>query len=122
MCIFSDLSSVEIEVESELPIGAGLGSSAGFSVCLSTALLMTAGIVSRPTEDNVWKDQDLYLINKWAFICETLTHGKPSGIDNSIATYGEFNCDFSIKTRLHIQVILLQLFTHKLNNFKALDF
>jgi mevalonate kinase len=47
---------------------------------------MTAGIVSRPTEDNVWKDQDLDLINKWAFIGETLTHGKPSGLDNSIAT------------------------------------
>ena len=62
---------------------------------------MMAGIVSRPTEENVWKDQDLDLINKWAFIGETLTHGKPSGIDNSIATYGEFNFDFSIKTRLH---------------------
>lgn len=106
-CIFSDLSSVEIEIKSELPIGAGLGSSAGFSVCLSTALLITAGLVSCPTEDNVWKDQDLDLINKWAFIGETLTHGKPSGIDNSIATYGEFNCDFSIKTKLLIRVILL---------------
>lgn len=84
-----NLQSVEVRVKSELPIGAGLGSSAGYSVCVSTALLLLTGVISPPTEDNVWKLKDLELINKWAFIGESLFHGKPSGIDNSIATYGK---------------------------------
>ncbi|CAG2208001.1 unnamed protein product [Mytilus edulis] len=80
---------IELKVKSELPIGAGLGSSAGFSVCLSSAFLILTGNVSAPGRDNIWKSDDLELINKWAFIGETLNHGTPSGIDNSIATYGK---------------------------------
>lgn len=77
-------------MKSELPVGAGLGSSAGFSVCLSAALLLLARLVSHPSEGQ-WKSDDLELINKWGFVLETLNHGKPSGIDNSVATYGEVN-------------------------------
>lgn len=80
---------IELKVKSELPIGAGLGSSAGFSVCLSAAFLILTGNVSTPGSDNIWKSDDLELINRWAFIGETLNHGTPSGIDNSIATYGK---------------------------------
>lgn len=31
---------------------------------------------------------DLDLINSWAFVGETILHGKPSGIDNTLVVYG----------------------------------
>ncbi|KAJ3202110.1 hypothetical protein HDU67_000792 [Dinochytrium kinnereticum] len=35
-----------------------------------------------------FKPSDLDLINRWAFISEQVIHGNPSGIDNTICTYG----------------------------------
>lgn len=64
-------------VRSGLPIGAGLGSSAGFSVCLATAIMH---IADRPLK----KEELLH----WSFMGECCIHGKPSGIDNAVAVYG----------------------------------
>lgn len=92
---FSKLPGVKIGLASRLPTAAGLGSSAAFSVCLSSALLLWQGYISQPTVTNdnqdtaAWKDADLELINQWAFQAEKIIHGNPSGIDNSISTYGE---------------------------------
>jgi mevalonate kinase len=71
-------SSIHIELDTNLPIGAGLGSSASFSVCLAGGLLKYFG----------YNTKDKQLINKWAYFCEELIHGTPSGIDNTVATYG----------------------------------
>ncbi|KAF0985176.1 hypothetical protein FDP41_000215 [Naegleria fowleri] len=88
--------SIRIDLSStNLPIGAGLGSSASFSVCLVSAflLLFKKISVSSIQYHNSDKKQEkntveLELINKWAYFVEQLIHGTPSGIDNSVSTFG----------------------------------
>lgn len=95
--------SFSVEVSTSIPVGAGLGSSASYCVCLSTALLAVAGKVSQPSmmrsipgdERELCRDEmaslsreDLELIHMWSLEAEKLVHGKPSGIDNSVCTYG----------------------------------
>ncbi|XP_072035264.1 mevalonate kinase-like [Amphiura filiformis] len=74
-------------VVSQLPTGAGLGSSAAFSVCLAASLLRKVGAIS-VCGDSGLTTSDLELINKWAFEGERLIHGNPSGIDNSVSVFG----------------------------------
>lgn len=52
VCLCSrDVPSVDIVVWSELPTGAGLGSSAAYAVCLAAALLMVCGAISCPLQE-----------------------------------------------------------------------
>lgn len=67
----------EIEISSNIPHSAGLGSSAATAVSLAASLLEFYGYEHKLDE-----------INKIAFESEIITHGTPSGIDNSISTYG----------------------------------
>ncbi len=71
--------SLYIEIDSEIPVGAGLGSSAASAVSFTVALLKSLGIEVEPD-----------IVSKIAFEAEKIVHGKPSGIDNTIATYGGF--------------------------------
>ena len=71
--------SLKILVESQIPIGAGLGSSAALSVCLAAGLL-------KIQNDDFTND----LICRLAFVSEKILHGNPSGIDNSVSTFGGF--------------------------------
>ncbi|XP_025090964.1 mevalonate kinase-like isoform X2 [Pomacea canaliculata] len=98
------LPAFRLRMISELPVGAGLGSSAAFSVCLAAVLLQWSGQISckspqhLPREDYRgdtamsgslgWSRDEQLLINKWAFLGEKIIHGQPSGIDNSISTLG----------------------------------
>lgn len=79
-------------ITSELPLGSGLGSSASFCVSVAAALLSLSESIQLDIGSQGWispGDDDLDLINKWAFEGEKIIHGKPSGIDNTVSTYGK---------------------------------
>jgi len=67
-------------LKSNVPVGAGLGSSAAVSVCLVQALLYCI--------DSKYLN-DLKIINELSLLGEKCVHGTPSGIDNAVATYGK---------------------------------
>ena len=78
-----------------LPVGAGLGSSAAFSVSTAAALLDALEVLTRGSDADAnveeWEAAtppaaSLTLINEWAFAAEMLFHGTPSGLDNTVAT------------------------------------
>ncbi|GBG68509.1 hypothetical protein CBR_g3053 [Chara braunii] len=93
----------EVRVTSQLPTGAGLGSSASFCVALSGALLAPCGILESADQSQVQREEStseggqemhklwdpaLTLVNRWAFEGEKVIHGKPSGVDNNICSRG----------------------------------
>lgn len=94
-----------------LPIAAGLGSSAAFSVATAAALVEAADRLEARAHGSAaasassssdgaaraagsaagsagWHPNDAFLslANRWAFASEMLFHGSPSGLDNSVAT------------------------------------
>ncbi|GAA5907493.1 hypothetical protein JCM8208_001393 [Rhodotorula glutinis] len=81
-------------VRSGLPISAGLGSSAAYSVALSSALLYSHGVLPLPSSsasssgDGKIDRAHADLVNAHAFLAEKVIHGTPSGIDNTVATLG----------------------------------
>jgi len=83
---------MEIRVESEIPIGAGLGSSAALSVCLASGLTgVLHQLNANNTQDNIFTTKSAAInriVCKYAYLSEKILHGNPSGIDNSISTYG----------------------------------
>jgi mevalonate kinase len=114
--------AITFAARSTLPIGAGLGSSASYSVCLSTAFLLIHSRIAVPSESTRSRPPHSTLstpspsdeavddsghihvshngrralptrgfateVNKWAFVSEKILHGNPSGVDNSVATFG----------------------------------
>lgn len=72
-------TSYQIKIDSQIPIGCGMGSSAAFAVALAAAVLCYY--------DEPW---GLERINKIAYEIEKKQHGNPSGGDNTISTYGGF--------------------------------
>lgn len=101
-------------VTSELPLGSGLGSSAALCVALSAALLALSDSLKLDFSHQGWQvfgDSELELVNKWAFEGEKIIHGRPSGIDNTVSTYGnmikfrsgELTC---IKTNMPLKMLI----------------
>ncbi|MEJ2298959.1 MAG: hydroxymethylglutaryl-CoA reductase, degradative [Woeseiaceae bacterium] len=67
-----------IDLDTRLPIGKGLGSSAAIAVAIARAFNARLGL-----------GLDDAGINAVAFESEKLAHGSPSGIDNTLATFAE---------------------------------
>jgi hydroxymethylglutaryl-CoA reductase len=72
-----DPASITTSAAADVPAGVGLGSSAALSVALIRALARFAG---QSVSDAV--------VCARAFEIEKIFHGFPSGIDNTVATYG----------------------------------
>jgi len=70
-------TGMKIEVFSDIPRGMGLGGSAVIAVSIIKAL-------NNHFKMNLTEEE----INKMAYESEKIAHGNPSGIDNTIATYG----------------------------------
>ena len=68
---------MKIKIYSDIPVGAGLGSSASINVSLVNAL-------NHFFKMNLSKKE----ISDYALIGEKAIHGNPSGIDNTIASFG----------------------------------
>ncbi|XP_068145640.1 mevalonate kinase [Drosophila tropicalis] len=75
----------QVHVESELNVGAGLGSSASYGAALATAFLILTGHFD---SDTYLEQENLALISHWAYESERVNHGTPSGVDNTVCTYG----------------------------------
>ncbi|KAF2156837.1 mevalonate kinase [Myriangium duriaei CBS 260.36] len=98
-----DTSTCTFTLRSTIPIGAGLGSSASIAVCLATALLLLSPsqatssqphilpppLESSSADSGADAKSTLDKINAFAFIGESVIHGTPSGVDNTIATLGK---------------------------------
>ncbi|GAA5864937.1 hypothetical protein JCM3774_003916 [Rhodotorula dairenensis] len=86
-------------IRAGLPVSAGLGSSAAFSVSVSSALLYSHGVLpvpkpsaagssSSPSGDVPVAPEHAHLVNAWAFVAEKVLHGNPSGVDNTVSALG----------------------------------
>lgn len=71
--------SMRIEVFPNVPRAMGLGGSAALAVAVIRALAAHFDLAL--TDER---------INQLAFECEKVAHGTPSGLDNTLATFGEF--------------------------------
>ena len=92
MCIAGkkDARGQAFVLRSALPIGAGLGSSAALSSCLSSSLIYLYGRLAVPNVhvSSLVPTEHANLINAWAFLSEKVCHGNPSGVDNAVAVHG----------------------------------
>lgn len=89
--------SLDIQVAGNLPIKSGLGSSASFSVALAAAIAASYGMTPceprslLTTQKSTGKSGNIpwkRLVNEAAYGAECIFHRNPSGIDNSICTFG----------------------------------
>jgi mevalonate kinase len=72
-------SPVDLVVRFGVPTGAGLGSSAAWAVAVARALAHAHGLALPPS-----------VILEAAMASETVVHGKPSGLDHTVAAQGGF--------------------------------
>ena len=69
---------IDIEVFPHVPRAMGLGGSAALAVAIVRAL-----------NERFALDLSIERVNDLAFECEKAAHGTPSGVDNTVATYGQ---------------------------------
>jgi len=86
----------DVTIDSDMSIGAGVGSSASYGVCLAAGFFVLSQIIIKKLSDQQLKEfsfdgnsEMFEKISQWAFDSEVIMHEKPSGIDNTICTYGQ---------------------------------
>src|SRR2546428_183945 len=80
--------SLQVEVECEIPVAAGLGSSASTTVAIISAVARSRGV--ELSKKNIFE---------LAFVPENFLHGKPSGVDQATCIYGgmiQFSRPFTV--------------------------
>ncbi|KAJ7650706.1 Cys/Met metabolism PLP-dependent enzyme-domain-containing protein [Roridomyces roridus] len=100
--------SFNFTARATLPVGAGLGSSASFSTCAASTILLVNRAITLPPPPQPSSAADAGpphvhishqgrrfippstadTVNQWAFIAEKVLHGNPSGVDNSVSVFG----------------------------------
>ena len=70
------LPALQVRINSTIPPASGMGSSAAVSVALIRGV---SAFIGHPLDD--------VTVNRLAYQVETLQHGNPSGIDNTVITY-----------------------------------
>ena len=86
----SNNHALQVNVECEIPVAAGLGSSASTTVAIISAVATSKGIELSKKK-----------IFELAFVPENFLHGKPSGVDQAACIYGgmiQFNRPSSVNT------------------------
>lgn len=111
------VKSMDISIGSELTIGAGTGSSASFAVCLAGALIQLLKLRSSSNYEAYYEEDftmtEKEIISEWAYNCEKIMHGTPSGIDNAACTFGSVvsfkkgHKPRHIEARLDLRILLV---------------
>ncbi|EGI65725.1 PREDICTED: mevalonate kinase-like [Acromyrmex echinatior] len=110
-CIDIKETSLHVHLSTELKVGTGLGSSASFAVCLSACFLHWS-FLQKGNHHSEFNKNELDKISQYALNCEKIMHESPSGIDNSVCTYGsmiKFQHKRVINTLSHISNIKILL-------------
>lgn len=116
-CSGIDIKPFHLAIETDVTISAGLGSSASLMVGISAVFFRYIQYkFMKKNKENTLKDiskEDLDLISRWAFAAEKIIHGTPSGLDNTICTFGsvvEYRKNSSMKLmemRHKLKVLLI---------------
>lgn len=106
----------DVSIDSDMSIGAGVGSSASYGVCLAAGFFILSQMLNgnlTGLKDFAFTDTINERVSQFAYDSEVLMHEKPSGIDNTICTYGQL-IKFSrghkpepIKTKGKIDILLV---------------
>lgn len=97
----------DLIIDSQIPPGSGMGSSAALAVSMIGALLL-----------NVSKKLDKKIINEIALLAEQKKHGHPSGGDNTASVYGGL---IWFKKNQDLKLLDIKLSPRILDNFYLLN-
>jgi mevalonate kinase len=104
------IPNTKIKIDSSLPVGSGLGSSAAISVAMTAAFLSLLKI-----------NCDLREIYEIAYKGEKLLHGNPSGADLAAVLYGGYTWFRKEGEDLHLTSPLSFNIHKRLKNFVLID-
>ncbi|XP_070158434.1 mevalonate kinase-like [Polyergus mexicanus] len=81
-----DIKSCYVHLTTQLTMGAGLGSSTSFAVCLAACFLQWARL--QKGDHNSFNTRDLETISEYAMQCEEVIQNYVFNIDHDVCTFG----------------------------------